>query len=112
MTPDLKRLGRAARLRRKELGLTQADLAGTAHCSERTIRDLEQGNRLPGADARAWIEKALGLPEGGLLALGDVASLGPAPTRIDEINSLRATLRELDAARARVQSLLDHLASS
>ena len=36
-------LGEQLRLRRRELGLSQADLADLADVSERTVRALEQG---------------------------------------------------------------------
>ena len=52
-------LGRRIRARRKELGLTLADVAGRAEISLPYASDVERGARLPSLDVLAKIAGAL-----------------------------------------------------
>ena len=54
-------LGTAIRQRRKELSLTQAELAALAGCSERLVRALEQGKASVQLDKVTAVAEALGL---------------------------------------------------
>lgn len=59
-TPQLA-LGRAVRLRREEIGLTQEALADTAGLDATSIRGLERGISNPTWDVADRVARALGL---------------------------------------------------
>ncbi len=59
-TPQVA-LGRAIRLRRAELGLTQEQLADAARVDETLIRGLERGVANPRWDVADRVARALGL---------------------------------------------------
>jgi DNA-binding XRE family transcriptional regulator len=68
---ELQRIGRAVAARRGELGMTQQELAGTAHVDLKTIYNLESGTRWPIARTRVAISAALGWQGDALAALRD-----------------------------------------
>jgi putative transcriptional regulator len=47
---------------RKNLGITQAELASSAGVSQRTISDIERGSHLPRIDVALYISRRLGVP--------------------------------------------------
>jgi transcriptional regulator with XRE-family HTH domain len=59
-TPQLA-LGRAVRLRREEIGLTQEALADAADLDATSIRGLERGTSNPTWDVADRVARALGL---------------------------------------------------
>ena len=59
-TPQLA-LGRAIRLRREEIGLTQEALADAADLDATSIRGLERGTSNPTWDVADRVSRALGL---------------------------------------------------
>ena len=58
---DGKALGRLVRQRRKELGLTQADLAEATGYSKRLIGELENGRDTVGVGKILWICDNIGM---------------------------------------------------
>ncbi|MGH3978021.1 MAG: helix-turn-helix domain-containing protein [Pseudonocardiaceae bacterium] len=69
--PDPLSVGQRVRARRKQLGLTQRELAAAGGVAESTVRNLESGRtagvrRLP---RWAQIERALGWPAGSLATI-------------------------------------------
>ena len=54
-------IGAAVRTRRRDLRLTQAELADLAQCSERAVRALERGSGVPRFDTVLRVLGALGL---------------------------------------------------
>jgi transcriptional regulator with XRE-family HTH domain len=65
------RLGERVRLRREELGMTRDDLADKLGLSFGFVRDLEQGNRRPIADAALKVAAALQWTPNELFDVGD-----------------------------------------
>ncbi len=57
----MNELGEQLRLRRRELSLSQADLADLADVSERTVRALEQGKHTARLDVLTKVLETLGL---------------------------------------------------
>jgi transcriptional regulator with XRE-family HTH domain len=60
-TPQIA-LGRAVRMRREEIGMTQEGLADAANMDPTSIRGLERGVANPSWAAADRIARALGLP--------------------------------------------------
>ncbi len=76
-------LGERLRDIRREVGLTQVELAQKSHTSQSVISMIERGERPhSGADTVARIEDALGIPRG---ALSD--EIEPHPTLTEFLNS-------------------------
>ena len=78
------------RLRRKNLGLTQVELADLADVSERLIRDLEAGRLTVGTDKLLATLDALGM---GLLGLPD-ARVSKRPHHRHTSVDIPTTLKE------------------
>lgn len=57
----LEAIGGTIRQRRKDLGLTQEDLAAISGMSDRTLREIEQGSSSPSIGALAAACNSLGL---------------------------------------------------
>ena len=69
-SPELMALGKLVELRRREKGLTVADLTRQAHVTEAALLDLERGLRLPNTrDVICLVAQVLDLPEEKLLAV-------------------------------------------
>ena len=66
MSEQNKIIGKRIKNRRKELGMTQKDLAQRIGCAEITIRQYESGRNAPKIDTRISIAKALDIPYGTL----------------------------------------------
>jgi len=60
-------LGRIIRARRKELGLSQADLEGDLDFHQTYVSMIEHGKREPRLSALIHLERALQLPPGELI---------------------------------------------
>lgn len=63
------------RRRRRELGMTQADLSAVTGIHAPDISDLEQGKRSPNLATIARIAEALSLPPSQLLSTEALASI-------------------------------------
>ena len=72
-------LGEAIRLRRTELGMSQADLAKAAGVDARQIRRYEAGEQQPLFTAAAAIAAALRVPLSELAGLPAEPTAGPGP---------------------------------
>uniref|UniRef100_UPI00355C9ED4 DBP48 n=1 Tax=synthetic construct TaxID=32630 RepID=UPI00355C9ED4 len=68
MTPEeiaeAKRIGKEVKERRKELGLTQRELAEKLGVSRSTVSDIENGRRLPSEELLKKIKEILGVGSG------------------------------------------------
>ncbi len=71
-------LGEAIRLRRTELGMSQADLAKAADVGARQIRRYEAGEQQPLFTVAVAIASALGIPLAELAGLPAEHAAGPA----------------------------------
>lgn len=89
----LNRIGARIRQRRKELGLTQQELAGTEY-TKSFISQLEQGRTWPSLPALVYIAQRLGRPVDWFLAEED-PPVPPSP--VDEL----ATELGVDPGRLR-----------
>ncbi len=69
-TPQVA-LGRAVRLRREEIGLTQEALADAANLDATSVRGLERGVANPTWDAADRVSRALGLSLHELARMAD-----------------------------------------
>src|SRR5439155_12565129 len=62
-SPELAAIGKVLELRRREKGLSVAELARRAHVTEAALFDLERGVRMPNTkDVIVLIAQVLGLP--------------------------------------------------
>jgi transcriptional regulator with XRE-family HTH domain len=78
-SPALTKLAAAIRRHRKRAGLTQAQLASTIPCSDKTISAAETGRERPSREMVVAIEKALGLSEDALADLYDLLDIESLP---------------------------------
>jgi transcriptional regulator with XRE-family HTH domain len=67
------------RQRRKELGLSQTDLAERVNCAYETIRKIEAGARRPSADLARALATALEIPPDRQSQFIELARLGSDP---------------------------------
>jgi len=78
---DLDEFARALRSRRRDLGVTQGELADLAGCSERFVHMLEQGKETVRLDKVLDVLGVLGLGLSLELGHGEVRVVLPEPSR-------------------------------
>jgi transcriptional regulator with XRE-family HTH domain len=78
-SPALVKLATAIRRHRKLAGLTQAQLAATIPCSDKTISANETGRERPSREMVIAIEKALALSQGALVDLYELLDIESLP---------------------------------
>jgi len=100
MTDDLKRaIGRRVRTARREVGVTQEDLAARTDRSTEAVSNIERGVSLPTLDTLERLAEALGVP---LSFFFDVSDEAASPRRAEIEIQVRLLLRQLSDHDAEV----------
>ena len=93
---DAKMTGELIARKRKELGLSQAELAGRVHVTDKAISRWETGRGMPGVDSLEPLADVLGLTVSELLSGRELtAEERPREAEVQIVDSLRKNRRML-----------------